>query len=290
MRNDESHLPLIVFVGSIAVFLALDATMKGLLQTVPLTQGVFMRYVCGTLFCAVAFAARPARIKRSSLIANGMRGGLVAFVAMSFFFAVNRLPLANVIAIQFLSPFFLGLFGWMLLGERVPPRVIVGLVVGLGGVGIILGGQIGEGGGPEATAGFVAALLGAMSYGLSNVLVRRQSRHDPVTVMVLLQSAFAALFLAPFVVSDWQDLTLVQWAMFLFCGFLGTAGQLGAAWALSRARAARLAVLEYTAFLWATFYGFVGFGEVPTWATLAGAAVIVAACIVALRVPKKSPV
>lgn len=289
MRSDETNLPLFVFVFAIAAFVALDATMKGLLLTIPLVQGVFLRYLCGSLFCAGAYARTRAPIRRSSLVANGLRGCLVVFVAMSFFYAVNRLPLAVVIAIQFLAPFFMSLFAWMLLGEAVPRRVFLGLFVGLGGVVLILGGQLVAERGPEAVAGIVSALLCAATYGLSNVLVRRQSRYDPVETMVLIQSVTAAIILAPFVVGSWRPPGAGEWALFLFVGFLGTIGQLGTAWALSRARAARLAVLEYTAFLWATLYGFVGFGETPSLATIGGAAVIVAACILALGMPRRSP-
>jgi S-adenosylmethionine uptake transporter len=53
--------------------------------------------------------------------------------------------------------------------------------------------------------------------------------------------------------------------------------------AYAKAEAARLATLEYTALLWASLFGFAFFGEVPTAATLAGAALIVAGAAVASR-------
>jgi drug/metabolite transporter (DMT)-like permease len=53
--------------------------------------------------------------------------------------------------------------------------------------------------------------------------------------------------------------------------------------AYAKAPAARLAPLEYTALIWAALIGFGVFNEVPTWATLAGGALIVAAAVITSR-------
>ena len=66
-------------------------------------------------------------------------------------------------------------------------------------------------------------------------------------------------------------------------GLLGTAGHVALAWAYRHADASRLGAIEYTAFLWAVALGFVFFGEVPSAATFAGAALIIAGALVAVR-------
>ncbi len=55
------------------------------------------------------------------------------------------------------------------------------------------------------------------------------------------------------------------------------------AWAYARAEAQHLIPVEYTAFIWAAIIGWLAFGERLTLTTLAGAALIVAGCLLALR-------
>lgn len=290
MKTDDTSLaPILVAAAGIAVFIGLDATMKGLVAVLPLAQAVMLRYVAGIPFAAALYLRRPRPIPPRSLLANGARGALIVLVAMSFFYAVTILPLADVIAVQFLAPFFIAILGRALLKEHLDPRVLVGLAVGFVGVVVILHGQFVVADRSQAVLGFAAAVSAAFLYALSNVLVRHQSRHDSAEVMVLLQTAAAAVCLVPFGLAAWEPPTAAQLGLFLVCGLLGTTGQLAMAWALTHARAARVAMLEYTAFLWAALFGFVGYGEVPTASTFAGAAVIIVACVVALR-PRRTVV
>jgi drug/metabolite transporter (DMT)-like permease len=55
------------------------------------------------------------------------------------------------------------------------------------------------------------------------------------------------------------------------------------AWAYARAEAQHLAPVEYTAFIWAAILGFIVFAEPVRPLTVAGAAMIVAACLIAAR-------
>ena len=54
-------------------------------------------------------------------------------------------------------------------------------------------------------------------------------------------------------------------------------------WAYARAEAQHLAPVEYTAFIWASFFGLVVFSEPVLPLTLIGAAMIVVACVIATR-------
>ncbi len=71
--------------------------------------------------------------------------------------------------------------------------------------------------------------------------------------------------------------------MFALIGVLGVGGHFLMTSAFSRAEAARLASLEYTALIWAALFGYVFFAEVPTWATSLGAALIVTGAVIASR-------
>ena len=67
---------------------------------------------------------------------------------------------------------------------------------------------------------------------------------------------------------------------------LSTASLLLLSWAYARAEASYLAATEYTSFLWAMLLGWLVFAETVSPFTLAGAALIVAGCILAARRPE----
>ncbi|NPC07513.1 DMT family transporter, partial [Shigella sonnei] len=75
-------------------------------------------------------------------------------------------------------------------------------------------------------------------------------------------------------------------------GWIVTSAALSAAslmlmtWAYARAETRVLVPLEYTAFIWAASVGWLMFGEALTLRTLAGVALIVAGCLIAVRAGK----
>jgi S-adenosylmethionine uptake transporter len=64
---------------------------------------------------------------------------------------------------------------------------------------------------------------------------------------------------------------------------LGSISAVLLAWAYARAEAQVLVPVEYTAFLWSGLLGYWVFGERVSLYTLAGAALIIAGCVVAVR-------
>ena len=122
-----------------------------------------------------------------------------------------------------------------------------------------------------------------MFYALAMVLVRARARIDGIVTIVALQHLFPALILAGPAAWAWAPLTGDLALLFCLVGTLGVAGHLLLARALRSAEAARIAPIDYTALVWAAALGLALFGEVPGWATLAGAGLIVAGAVVASR-------
>jgi S-adenosylmethionine uptake transporter len=289
MRNETGFAPIALVLIAIALLSGMDAGMKMQAALIPLLQAVWLRYALATVILVPAFLARPQRLTVRTLRANGLRGAIVAATALSFFYAIAVLPLALVITIAFVAPFFIALLGWLLLGEPIQPRIGLGIAIGFIGVLVIFGGELRIGVSADQLGGFAAALAGAFGYALVAVLIRRQAATDRAQTMVLLQTATAGLILTPLAVWVWEPLNQTTLLLGVLIGCLGAFGQLAVAAGFSRAPAARLGVLEYTGFLWAAVFGFVFFAEIPRAETLAGAAIIVAACLIALRPVRAEP-
>lgn len=283
MRNDQSAMPLLVALFGMALFTAMDAVVKGLTPHFPTFQIVCLRFLFTTPWIAlVLLVQRPAWPRRDRIRAHAIRGALMVATAGCFFYALGQLPLAELFAISLTSPLFIAIFGALFLRERLRPIVLVALAIGFAGVLVIMR----EGFGGLSTLPLLAvgaAILAPITYAAGIVLLRSQTAHEPLAIIVFVQSAFVALFTAPvaligFVMPDGE-----MWLRFLALGLLGTVGNLCFAYALSRMPAARFSVVEYTGLLWAALLGYVFFAEVPRLAVWLGAGLIVAACLLVLR-------
>ncbi|RZL51297.1 MAG: DMT family transporter, partial [Variovorax sp.] len=73
------------------------------------------------------------------------------------------------------------------------------------------------------------------------------------------------------------------WALLALAAVLQVISSLLLAWAYARAEAQVLAITEYSAFLWAALFGWLFYAEPLALVTIAGAALIVAGCLVAAR-------
>ncbi|WP_349371625.1 DMT family transporter [Salinarimonas sp.] len=264
---------------------AMDAAVKLATVSLPVTQVTFLRFAFGLIAVAAAIAwTRPRVPTAQALRINFVRALLVVATGLAFFTALSRLPLAEATALTFLAPGFMALFGALFLKERVSGRIVAALAIGFAGMLVIVFGQGGFSSGVTLDPlGVAAGLSAAVFYALAMVLVRARAHLDGVVVIVALQHLFPALVLAGPAAYVWEPLTGDLVWLFCLVGTLGVCGHLLLARAFRSAEAARIAPIDYTALVWAALLGLVLFGEIPGWATLAGAALIVAGAVVASR-------
>lgn len=269
--------PVLIAAFGIGVLNLMDGTIKEATSRYPAIEVAFLRFVVGAaISLAVVIATRTGWPTWDAVRANGLRAVLVATTATTFFYALSVLPLIDAIGLSFTSPFFVVLCGALLLGERLDRRIWLALGLGAIGMLIILGGQLGQSTYADgAWIGALAAVGSTLSYALSMVLLRARARKDPLLIIVLMHNLGPALILAPPALWVWVSPTAADMLLFLLMGGLGFVGHLALGLAFSRAEAARLAPVEFTALAWGTVIGFFAFGEVPGLFTLAGTALIV---------------
>ncbi len=84
----------------------------------PTFEIAFLRFAFG-MVGAVAYAmwTRSGWSTREATLCNGLRAVLVVLTATSFFYAFSLLPLADAIALSFISPLLTALMGMLILGE-----------------------------------------------------------------------------------------------------------------------------------------------------------------------------
>jgi drug/metabolite transporter (DMT)-like permease len=278
-----------IAVLAVGLLSAMDALVKAQAAAFPTPQIALLRFCFGTLaILAAIVVARPPRPSLDTILANSWRAVLGVATALTFYFALGRLPLAETLALALLSPCFTALFGALLLGEQVGRPIQVALIVGLLGMLVIVAPKFG-GASPSYAAlqGSAAVILSTLTYSLSLVLLRSRATRDHPMTIVAVQNIGSFLILsafAPFVPSEfWLPVTARDLFNFAGIGLLGVSGHLVIAKAYSMAPAARLAAADYTSLIFASVFGYLFFAETPALTTIAGAALIIAASLAATR-------
>lgn len=269
--------PVLIAAFGIGVLSLMDGTIKEATSRYPAVEVAFLRFLFGAaISLAVVVATRTGWPSWEAVRANGLRSVLVAVTASLFFYALSVLPLIDAIGVSFTAPFFVVLFGALLLGERLDGRIWLALGLGVAGMLVILGGQLGQATYTDAAwTGALAVVGSTLTYALSMVLLRARARKDPLLIIVLVHSLGPGLILALPAIWVWVPVSGPDLFLFAAMGGLGFVGHLALGLAFSRAEAARLAPVEFTALAWGSLIGFFAFGEVPGLLTLAGTALIV---------------
>jgi S-adenosylmethionine uptake transporter len=288
--------PLTAFlVGTlgIATFSGMDAVMKGLVLALGTYATMLWRMLAGVAMAGTLFAARPNRPDAKTMRIHLYRGSLTTVMAVLFFWGIARVPLAQAIALAFIAPLIAIFLAAGFLGERIGPRTIGASLIAFAGVVLIFVGQAQADLGHDALMGSFAILASAVCYAVNIILMRQQALvAKPIEIAFFQNLIVAALLLCAWPVMGGAAFPPAgQIPFVLLASFLSTASLLLLSWAYARAEASYLAATEYTSFLWAMLFGWLVFGESVSLYTLAGAALIIAGCILAASKPQEfSPV
>ncbi|HET6468570.1 MAG TPA: DMT family transporter [Geminicoccaceae bacterium] len=223
-------------------------------------------------------AQRRAAIATRRLPMHAFRALLKLLALSCFYWAVARLPLAEVTAITFSTPLFVALGAVLLLGERLPRARALAMLAGFLGVLIVL-----RPGGPGFGPGTIAALLAALGLAGVALSVKSLSRTDPpdtIVVLNLLLSAPLGLLLA---LPVWRTPGLALLGWLVVQGVLGAVAQLAVTRAMRLADASTIVPIDFLRLPIVGLLAFLAFGEVADLWTWLGGAVIVAATIQGIR-------
>jgi drug/metabolite transporter (DMT)-like permease len=138
-----------------------------------------------------------------------------------FAWGAERAPAGIGAITNAMTVMFTTLVAFVLYGERIGTRRLIGLVAGFVGVAILASGKTaGASVGPAALAGTTASLL----YGFGINFVRRYLSGFPSAALAAANLASGALLLAPFAAYSWprHPLAVSSWVSALLLGVLCT--------------------------------------------------------------------
>ena len=126
---------------SVIFFSINDVAIKFLSGGYALHQVVLIRSVIGLLiilFCIAPLTSGWAVARTKRMKMHMLRGLFVVFANMTFFLGLAAMPLADAVAIFFISPLVITLFSVIFLGETVGPRRWAAIGIGFAGVLVMM--------------------------------------------------------------------------------------------------------------------------------------------------------
>ncbi|MBN2630025.1 MAG: DMT family transporter, partial [Rhodobacteraceae bacterium] len=254
---------------AIFCFAAMDAAAKGVLTRYPVPQVVWARFAGQLLLVVLVLGPRlPGMLRTRWPLLHLIRSLCQLGAIVCFFSALPFIGLAEATALADLNPILITLGAALFLGEKLGPRRIAGVAAAMIGALIIIR--------PGLSVFSPAALLPLASAGFYTINVLLTRRLGPMesawTPMILaaLTGTLATSLTLPWV---WQPVATADLWQFALIAVLGTVAQLFLIRAFTLAEAGSVAPFAYAGLLFATFWGFVLYDEVPDLATVIGALV-----------------
>src|SRR6266404_1398776 len=257
---------------SIFMFSFGDALGKFMVATYSVGQLLWLR-ACAALIVLLPmiWRHRAASMQLERPWLQLLRVMLSTLDVAAFFLATVYLPLADVITYYLASPIFVTALSAIVLREHVGWRRWSAVLIGFCGVVIALRPS-------SQTVSWPAAIAlgGSLSFALL-MLITRSLRATPD--FVLASSQFAGTFLLGALLSPigWVTPSPGSVGLFAAAGCISVAALLCVNRSLKLAPASVVVPYQYSMIVWAVMFGYIVFGDVPSVATIAGAAIIIGA-------------
>lgn len=288
----SAAIPFLAACVGIALFSVMDAAMKGVAIAIGAYSGMLWRQAIGVSIGVMPYMlTRTGWPSRAGIQVHVLRGFVASIMAVSFFYGLARVPMAEGIALSFIAPLIALYLSVVILGERVGRGTIIASILGVVGVAVMVAARLSDDSGmPRHLDGVAAIFLSAVFYAWNIILMRQQALLAPPMEVAFFQCLTAGFFLllalpvVLLVAPNWVAVPSGHiWLLLALSAALAFISLFLLSWAYGRAEAQALVPVEYTAFIWAAILGAIFFYEAVTVTTVIGTALIVTGCIIAAR-------
>jgi S-adenosylmethionine uptake transporter len=269
-RSGTAGLGVILYLAGVGFFAFNDALGKWLVADYGVGQLMMLRTIgAGIVLAPMVLSLRVKLIDPRQPGLQVLRVLCAAVDTFAFYYATRSMPLADVMTFYMATPLIVTALSAPLLGEKVERFRWIAVVIGFVGVLIALRPS------PQMFSWAAPiALFGATSFALSQTITRKL-RGIHWLPLVLWQFVGGGLIGAATVPWAWTTPSLFDLGLMFLLGIVAMVCFIFIVRALSLARAAVLAPLQYSAILWAAIMGWLIWRDVPTLPIVVGNAIII---------------
>lgn len=201
------------------------------------------------------------------LIARSVFGFIGVF---AFFYATNYLVLADAAMLNKSSPFFVTIFAFFLLKEKLSKVQIPALIIAFIGACLVIKPQFNF----EAIPAFIG-LMSAVFAGAAYTLVRYLGDKEEVATIVFYFSLVSVVCSIPFMLTTFIMPTLYELLLLLCIGIFAASGQIALTYAYKYAPASEISIFSYTNIIFSSIIGYLVFSEISDCLSILGGLLII---------------
>ena len=202
--------------------------------------------------------------------------GLMALIAIVI--ALRELPLAVVVSLSYAAPLFITVLSIFLLSEKV--GVFRWLAVIIGFIGVII---IAEPGFKGMNYLYFLPLIFCIGMAFVTITIRKLSTTEPIwliSIFFTITISIAGLATIPM---GWKMPNFQDFILLALIGITGGSANLFLTQSYKLSEVSLVAPLKYLALVFAIFFGYFIWNEIPTIKTLIGASLVVLASLIIFR-------
>jgi drug/metabolite transporter (DMT)-like permease len=252
-------------------FIMVTALVKTMGPRLPPGEAAFIRYAMGLVFLLPSIGAlRAAKLTPRQWTLFSVRGFCHAGGVILWFYAMVRIPIAEVTAMNYLAPIYVTIGAAVFLGEKLAARRIVAVFLGLVGAAIIL-----RPGFREISDGHLAMLLAAVVFAGSYLVAKVLADEVRPGIVVAMLSVFVTIGLAPFAAADWIAPNARELGFLAGVAVFATAGHYTMTLAFAAAPMTVTQPVTFLQLIWATALGALWFAEpIDIWVIIGGMVIL----------------
>ncbi len=279
----------IFFIILSALGFALMSLFVKLSGDLPSMQKSFFRNLVSLFFAFYIIKKSKIgfKFKKENLVPLILRATLGTLGIVFNYYSIEKLILSDATMLNKLAPFFVIIFSFFILKEKIKLWQILSILIAfLGSLFIInpnliiglLNNNI-----PKTNLNSLPALigvLGAMCAGMAYTMVRFLSlRGEKGPFIVFFFSCFSCLTILPFVLFNFSPMSIKQLIYLLFAGLFASLGQFAVTAAYANAPAKEISIFDYSQIIFSGILGYIVFNQKPDTYSLIGYFII---CSVAI--------
>ncbi|MEQ9641672.1 MAG: DMT family transporter [Alphaproteobacteria bacterium] len=261
-------------------FSAMTGVLRYVTETMDPLQAGFLRYAFSIFLLAPYFiGGRFGQLRTQRLHWHVIRGALHTTGVLLWFFALTRIPLADITALSFTSPLFATVGAVLFLGERLHARRIGAVLMGFAGTLVVI-----RPGFSAIDLGVICMLISSPLFAISELIAKNLSRHEGTATIVTYQTVTVTAFALVPALWVWETPSWADMGLLCLTALVATGAHLCWIRALKEADVTVTQPIKFLTLVWAAAIGFFAYGEVPDiWVWVGGAIIFASASYIAHR-------
>lgn len=262
------------------LFVAVTASVKQGAADLPAAMSAFLRYVFGLAFLLPMIGRlQNLNLSNRQLKLFGLRGAAHSIGVCCWFYAMTKITIAEVTAMNHMTPIYVTLAAALFLGEKLAMRRIVAILLAFIGALIIL-----RPGLRDLADGHLAMVFSAVFFAVSYLIAKRMADELPASVVVAMLSITVTIGLFPLALAAWQWPSGTEALWILLVAIFATAGHYTMTRAFAAAPVSVTQPMTFLQLVWSVLLGYFIFSEaIDIWVILGGLLIILSASFIAIR-------